>query len=88
MTGFNYNQIMAYIHFVIFTLGVNFVFFPMHALGLSGMPRRIPDYPDGYAGWNSIISFGTILTFTSIIIFLSLVSQSFKKLAIVTYKWN
>jgi len=78
MTGFHYNSVIAYVHFIIFTIAVNLVFFPMHALGLSGMPRRIPDYPDGYAGWNSIISFGTILTFISIIIFLTLVSNAFK----------
>lgn len=68
---------MAYIHFVIFTIAVNLVFFPMHALGLSGMPRRIPDYPDGYAGWNSIISLGTILTLISVIMFLFIVSHLF-----------
>ncbi len=87
MTGFNFNKIMAYIHFILFTIGVNFVFFPMHALGLSGMPRRIPDYADGYSGWNSVISFGTIITFVSILIFLSLVSQLFKKLNIIALKW-
>jgi len=79
---------MAYVHFVVFTLGVNLVFFPMHALGISGMPRRIPDYPDGYAAWNSIISFGTILTFISILVFLTLVSQIFKNLSLVRNKWT
>lgn len=78
MTGFHYNTTIAYIHFIIFTIAVNLVFFPMHALGLSGMPRRIPDYADGYAGWNSIISLGTILTFMSILIFLTLVANATK----------
>jgi heme/copper-type cytochrome/quinol oxidase subunit 1 len=50
----------------------------MHALGLSGMPRRIPDYPDGYADWNSIMTYGSILTVFSVLIFLHLISHLFK----------
>jgi len=34
------------------------------------MPRRIPAYPDGYADWNNIMSFGSILTAISVLIFL------------------
>ena len=75
ITGFQFNTTLANIHFILFTIAVNLVFFPMHALGISGMPRRIPDYPDGYAGWNSVISLGSIMTFISIIIFLILVTH-------------
>jgi heme/copper-type cytochrome/quinol oxidase subunit 1 len=46
----------------------------MHFLGISGMPRRIPDYPDGYASWNSILTIGSFLTVISIFIFLYLVA--------------
>ena len=78
ITGYQYNEILALIHLIIFTIAINIVFFPMHALGLSGMPRRIPDYPDGYADWNNIMTFGSILTIISVFIFLYLVSHLFK----------
>ena len=62
MTGLAYPEILGQIHFWLMFLGVNLTFFPMHFLGLAGMPRRIPDYPDSYAGWNGIASFGSILS--------------------------
>jgi cytochrome c oxidase subunit 1 len=41
----------------------------MHFLGLAGMPRRIPDYPDAYAGWNAVASFGSYLSALSMVFF-------------------
>ena len=54
MSGRNYNEFLGQVHFWLFFLGVNVLFFPMHFLGLAGMPRRIPDYPDAYAYWNAM----------------------------------
>jgi cytochrome c oxidase subunit 1 len=53
MWGRNYNELLGQLHFWVFFIGVNVLFFPMHFLGLDGMPRRYPDYPDAYANWNS-----------------------------------
>ena len=54
----------------------------MHFLGLAGLPRRIPDYPAGYAYWNNIMTYGSVLTVMSIIILLILVYNTFKNVRV------
>jgi cytochrome c oxidase subunit 1 len=69
ITGLEYPEVLGQIHFWLFFFGVNLTFFPMHFLGLAGMPRRIPDYPDAFADWNSIASFGSYISALSAIFF-------------------
>jgi len=68
-TGLPHNEFLGKVHFWITFIGVNITFFPMHFLGLAGMPRRIPDYPDAYAEWNLVASFGSYITAFGLLLF-------------------
>ena len=59
--GLYYNEKLAQIQFWILFIGANLTFGPQHFLGLQGLPRRYPNYPDAYYGWNLISSFGSVL---------------------------
>jgi cytochrome c oxidase subunit 1 len=63
MFGRKLNESLGKIHFVGIFIGMNLTFFPMHLLGLSGMPRRIADY-SATAGWNDLNLLATIGGFT------------------------
>ena len=69
MTGFEYHEGLAKMHFWITFIGVNLTFFPMHFLGLAGMPRRYIDYPDAFAGWNYVASIGSYISAFGTLIF-------------------
>jgi cytochrome c oxidase subunit 1 len=70
MSGYMYSPFLARLHFWTTFIGVNLLFFPQHFLGLAGMPRRIADYPDVYAGWNYVSSIGAYLSAAGVVIFL------------------
>jgi len=69
ITGLQYPEVLGQIHFWLFFFGVNLTFFPMHFLGLAGMPRRVPDYADALAGWNAVASFGSYISAISALFF-------------------
>lgn len=77
MTGLQYNEFLGRLHFALFFIGVNVTFFPMHFLGLAGMPRRIPDYPDAFASWNYIASFGSMISIVSLVVFFYMIYDLF-----------
>ena len=76
-TSIKIPRIVGQIHFWTTFTGVNLTFFPMHFLGLAGMPRRIPDYPDGFVFWNQLASRGSYITFYGLIFFFCAVWLSF-----------
>ena len=73
MLGVGYDLLLSKVHFWILFIGVNLTFFPQHFLGFQGMPRRISDYPDAFAGWNFISSFGSIVSVIATLLFLYIV---------------
>ena len=73
MSGRQYNEAFGQIHFWTTFIGVNLTFFPMHFLGLAGMPRRIADYPDAFAGWNHVASIGSYISAASTVWFIFVV---------------
>ena len=70
MSGRMLSEGLGKLHFWITFVGVNVTFFPMHFVGLAGMPRRIPDYPDAYAGWNLVSTYGSYISAFGVLIFL------------------
>ena len=73
MSGHQYPEFWGKVHFWLTFIGVNLTFFPQHFLGLSGMPRRYPDYPEAFAGWNFVSSIGAYIGGVAFLVFLYVV---------------
>ena len=79
MTGYMYNETIGKVHFWLMFIGVNLVFFPQHFLGVAGMPRRYIDYPDAFAGWNMVSSWGSYLSGVGALVFLYGIFEAFSR---------
>ncbi|WP_417457763.1 cytochrome c oxidase subunit I [Kordiimonas sp.] len=80
MTGKTYPNMLAHVQFWITFVGVNMIFFPQHFLGLQGMPRRYVDYPDAFAYFNKISSYGYLVTLVGVLLFIVVMAMTiFKK---------
>ena len=77
-TGHYYNEKLGQFHFWMSFIGVNVTFFPMHFIGLAGMPRRIPDYALQFADFNAIASVGAFIFGFSQLIFLFLLIKTIR----------
>jgi len=79
MGGRAYNETLGKLHFWIFFIGVNVLFFPQHFLGQDGMPRRVPDYTAKFAANNLISSYGyAIMAFGMLFFFVNIGWSLFK----------
>ena len=90
MTGREYPEWAGKLHFWMMFIGSNITFFPQHFLGRQGMPRRYIDYPEAFAYWNQISSYGAFLSFASFLLFFSVIAYSLlygKKITENNY-WN
>ena len=70
MSGRQYPEFWGKVHFWMLFIGANVIFFPQHFLGAQGMPRRYPDYPDAFWGWNLVSSLGAYVAGASMLVFL------------------
>jgi len=73
MCGRQYPETLGKIHFWMTFIGVNLTFFPMHFSGNQGMPRRYPDYPEAFWGWNFVASIGSLISVASFVFFFYIV---------------
>jgi cytochrome c oxidase subunit 1 len=79
ISGYMYPEGLGKLHFWMSFIGANMIFFPQHFLGLAGMPRRYVDYPDAFAGWNHVSSYGSYLFALGLIVFFASIVLTFTR---------
>lgn len=75
-TGLTLNNHWLKAQFLVIFIGVNITFFPMHFLGLAGIPRRYSDYPDAFITWNIVARVGSIVTTVSVLYMVFIIWES------------
>merc|ERR1711997_455463 len=73
IVGVSLNPVLLKAQFLVIFTGVNLTFFPIHFLGLEGIPRRYSDYPDFYLGFNFLASIGSIISIFRVVLLLGVV---------------
>jgi cytochrome c oxidase subunit 1 len=69
MTGRMFDDTLGKLHFWLTFIAFNCTFAPMHLIGVEGMPRRVADYPEQFAGWNLFISLSSFVLGLSTLVF-------------------
>jgi len=77
ITGLTMNPTWLKVQFFIIFVGVNLTFFPIHFLGLAGIPRRYSDYPDTFSIWNVVARIGSLVSVVSVLIFIFILWEAF-----------
>jgi cytochrome c oxidase subunit 1 len=77
ITGYIFPEWIGKLHFWLSFIGANVLFFPMHFLGLAGMPRRYADYPDAFAGWHFVATQGGHIFAAGLVVFIAGVIYAF-----------
>ena len=76
VTGRKFSESLAKIQFYTLFLGVNITFFPMHIIGVSGMPRRVLNYDPMFSDWNFISTIGSYISMFSLFLFIYVITSS------------
>jgi cytochrome c oxidase subunit 1 len=77
-SGRMYSEALGKAHFWLSFIGLNIAFFPMHFLGLAGMPRRYADYPIQFANFNQVSTIGAFLFGASQLLLVFIVYRAVK----------
>ena len=85
IAGLTLNPLYLKAQFVIIFSGVNITFFPIHFLGLRGIPRRYSDYPDYYTGWNLVARTGSIVSVVAVLFLIFSIIEAFSSKRPVLY---